>query len=67
MYRNGYISAYIFAYMTTTPSLPPPHKLNTHTGLPVCSHAATAGTENAIRRQYPDMINQHRQWPHGYR
>jgi hypothetical protein len=22
--------------------------------------------ENKIRRQYPEMIQQHRQWPHGY-
>ena len=35
-------------------------------GLPVCSPLAMQGAENAIRRQYPEMIEQHRQWPHGY-
>jgi len=35
-------------------------------GLPVCSPLARQGQENAIRRQYPEMIEQHRQWPHGY-
>ena len=35
-------------------------------GLPVCSNAATSSNVNTIRRQYPEMIDQHRQWPHGF-
>jgi hypothetical protein len=35
-------------------------------GLPVCSRAAIMTMQNSIRRQYPDMIEQHRKWPHGY-
>jgi hypothetical protein len=35
-------------------------------GLPVCSRDARSAQENAIRRNYPDMIRQHRKWPHGY-
>jgi hypothetical protein len=36
-------------------------------GLPVCSTAATSANVNTVRREYPEMIEQHRQWPHGYR
>mmetsp|Transcript_74760 Transcript_74760/g.200372 ORF Transcript_74760/g.200372 Transcript_74760/m.200372 type:complete len:481 (-) Transcript_74760:532-1974(-) len=35
-------------------------------GLKACSPAATSQTTSRVRREYPEMIAQHRQWPHGY-
>lgn len=35
-------------------------------GLSVCSATATSQQENVIRRLYPELVEQHRKWPHGF-